>query len=90
MRGKRIGFAGDGGQGEGGEGVADEFGVARAGAVERGFERKDDQHAVDKPLHPAQAAALPGPELRADKPEDRDAEALAVHGEAEVDVGEVD
>ncbi len=72
------------------EWVADEFGVDVAGAVEGGFEGEDDQHAVDEALYPAQAAALPGPELRADEPEDGDAEALAVHGEAEVDVGEVD
>ena len=35
-------------------------------------------------------AALPGPELGADEPEDGDVEALAVFGEAEVDIGEVD
>src|ERR1019366_8031903 len=70
--------------------MADEFGVDRAGAVERGFEGEDDEHAVDKALHPAQAAALPGPERRADEPEDGNAESLAVHGEAEVDVGKVD
>src|ERR1017187_7989713 len=70
--------------------MADEFGVDVAGAVERCFEGKDDEHAVDKALHPAQAAALPGPELRADEVEDGNAEALAVHGGAEVDVGKVD
>ena len=88
MRG--VCLARDGRQRQCGEGVADEFGVDVAGAVEGGFEGEDDEHAVDEALHPAQAAALPGPELRADEPEDGDAEALAVHGEAEVDVGEVD
>ena len=74
----------------GGQGVAYEFGVDLAVAVEGGFKGEDDEHAVDALLDPAQAAALPGPELRADEPEDRDAEAFAVFGEAEVDVGEVD
>ena len=83
-------FAGDGGQREGGEGVADELGVDASRAVERLFERKDDEHAVDEALHPPQAAALPGPELRADEPENGHAEALAMHGEAKVDVGKVD
>jgi hypothetical protein len=75
---------------EGGEGMADEFGVDAAGAVEGASKGKMTSMRSTRALHPAQAAALPGPELRADEPEDRDAEALAVHGEAEVDVGEVD
>jgi len=70
--------------------VADELGVDASRAVERLFERKDDEHSVDEALYPAQAAAFPGPELRADEPEHGDSEAFAVHGEAEVDVGEVD
>jgi hypothetical protein len=83
-------FAGDVRLRKRGEGVAYEFGVYVAVAVEGSFEGEDDEHAVDALLDPAQAAALPGPELRADEPEDRDAEASAVFGEAEVDVGEVD
>ena len=59
-----------------GEGMADEFGVDVAGAVEGCFEGEDDEHAIDTLLYPAQAAALPGPELRADEVEDRDAEAV--------------
>jgi hypothetical protein len=70
--------------------MADELGVDVAGAVEGGFEGEDDEHAVNSLLHPAQAAALPGPELRADEPEDWHAEALAVGSETEVDVGKVD
>ncbi len=85
-----VGLAGDGGEGEFGEGVAGEGGVYVAGAVEGDLEGEDDHHAVDALLDPAEAAALPGPELGADEPEDGDAEASAVFGEAEVDVGEVD
>ena len=85
-----IFFAGDGGDGQRGEGVADELGVDASRAVERLFEREDDEHAVDEALDPAQAAAFPGPELRADEAENGDAEALAMHGEAKVDVGKVD
>jgi hypothetical protein len=61
-----------------------------AGAVEGGLEGEDDEHVGDALLHPAQAAALPGPELRADQVDDGDVEAFAVGGEAEVDVGKVD
>ncbi len=85
-----VGLAGAGGEREVGQGMAEELGVDVAGAVEGGLEGEDDQHAGDALLHPAQTAALPGPELRADQVDDRDAEALAVGGEAEVDVGEVD
>ena len=70
--------------------MADELGVYVAGAVEGGFEGEDDHHAGDALLHPAEAAALPGPELRADEVEDGDAEFFQLAGEAEVDVGEVD
>ncbi len=41
-------------------------------------------------LHELDAVLLPGPELRADEEEDRDAEAVQFFGELEVDVGEVD
>ncbi len=70
--------------------MADELGVDAAGAVEPFFEGKDDHHAADALLYPAQAAALPGPELRADEVDDRDVEFFELAGEAEVDVGEVD
>ena len=73
-----------------GEGVADEGGVDVAGSVEGGFEGEDDEHLRDALLNPAEAAALPGPELGGDEPEDGDVEALELAGEAEVDVGEVD
>ena len=82
--------AGDCGHRERGEGVADEFGIDSASAVELGFEGEDDEHARDALLHPAQASALPGPELGTDEPEYWHAEAVEVFGEAEVDVGEVD
>ncbi len=78
------------GSGSSASGWPTNFGVDVAVAVEGLFEGEDDHHAVDALLHPAQAAALPGPELRADEVDDRDAEALQLAGEAEVDVGEVD
>jgi hypothetical protein len=40
-------LAGDGGLGQIGEGMADEFGIDAAGAVIRLLEGKDDQHAAD-------------------------------------------
>jgi hypothetical protein len=46
--------------------VADEFGVDAAGAVEGLLEGEDDEHLRDAGLDPAEAAALPGPELRRD------------------------
>ena len=73
-----------------GERVADEGGVDAALAVEGLLEGEDNEHAVDSGLHPAEAAALPGPELRADEPDDRNSCAVEVFGEAEVDVREVD
>ena len=83
-------FAGDGGEWSFGEGVADELGGDVAVAVEGLFEGEDDEHFADALLHPAQAGALPRPELRGDEPDDRDAGRVEVFGEAEVDVGEVD
>ena len=70
--------------------MTNEFGVDAAFAVELFFEGEDDKHLVYALLHPAEAAALPGPELRADEPDDGNACAGEVFGEAEVDVGEID
>ena len=70
--------------------MADELGVDAALAVEGLLEGKDDQHLRDTLLDPAEAASLPGPELRRDQPDDGDARALEVAGEAEVDVRKVD
>ena len=83
-------FAGDGGQRQVGEGVADKFGLNAALAIELLFEWEDDQHAVDVFLDELDAVLLPGPELWADEEEDGDAEAVQLLGELEVDVGEVD
>lgn len=84
-----VGFSGDCGQRERGEGMAYKLSIDTPGAVEGGFEWEDDEHLRNALFDPAEAAALPGPELRADKPEDWNAEALAVHGEAEVNIREV-
>ena len=70
--------------------MTDEFGVDVAIAIELGLEGEDDEHLGDALLHPCEAAALPCPELWADQIDDRNAEALEVFGEAEVDVGKVD
>jgi hypothetical protein len=83
-------LAGDGGLGQVGEGMADEFGIDAAGAVIRLLEGKDDQHAADVFADELDAVLLPGPELRADEVDDGNAEAVEFAGEAEVDFGEVD
>lgn len=83
-------LAADGRQRKHGERVADELGCYSAVAIEGLFEWEDNHHAVDALLNRAQTAALPGPELRADEPEDGNAEAFDVFGEAEVDLWEVD
>jgi hypothetical protein len=70
--------------------MSDEFGIDAPGTVEGLLEGEDDEHLVDALLDPAEAAALPGPELRRDQPDDGDAGAAKMFGEAEVDVGEVD
>ncbi len=85
-----VGFAGDGGQGEFGEGMADKGGVDVAVAVEGLLEGEDDEHFGDALLDPAKTASLPGPKLGGDEPDDGYLELLEVLGEAEVDVGEVD
>jgi uncharacterized protein YdeI (YjbR/CyaY-like superfamily) len=83
-------FAGDGWHWQFHQGMADEGGVDVAGAVEVFFEGEDDHHAGDTLLDPAEATALPGPELGADEVDDRDVQLFELAGEAEVDVGEVD
>ena len=83
-------FAGDGGLRQLRQRVADELGIDAASAVEAFFEGEDDHHAGDALLHPAKAAALPGPELRADEVDDRGAEFFQLAGKPEIDVGEVD
>ena len=68
-----VGLAGGCGEGELGEGVADELGVYVAVAVEGFFKGEDDQHFGDALLDPAEAATLPGPELGRDEPDNGDA-----------------
>ena len=70
--------------------MTDERRVDLTVAVERFFEGEDNHHAVHALLHPAEAAALPGPELGADEVDDGNVEGFEFAGEAEVDVGEVD
>lgn len=69
--------------------MAYELGFYVAGAVEIFLEGKDDHHAADALLHPAEAFALPRPELRADEVDDRDVQLAEFAGEAKIDVGEV-
>lgn len=66
-----------------------EFCIHTTGSIETLLKREDDHHAVDSLLYPAQAAALPRPELRADKVNDRDTYFFQFASEAEIDVGEV-
>src|SRR6185437_2973418 len=87
-----VGLAGKRSRGGcgGKERVADELGVDAALPVEGFLERKDDEHLGDALPDPAKPAALPGPELRRDEPDDGDARCAKVASEAEVDVREVD
>src|SRR5580698_4036619 len=70
--------------------MADEFCLDAAVTVKLLFKREDDQHALHEFAHLADAALLPGPELRADKVNDGDAEAMQLFGEAEMNLRKVD
>src|SRR6516165_2844272 len=70
--------------------MADEIRPDSALAVERLFEGKDHDHAIDVFANQLDAVLLPRPELRAHKVDDRDAERMEFAGKAKVDVGEVD
>ena len=72
------------------EWMADELHRHVGIAVQLLFERKNDQHAVGKPLHHAHAALSPCPQLRAYVIDDRDAELLDRGGKPEIEVGKVD
>jgi hypothetical protein len=82
-------LARDGWRGQFGERVACEGGVYSSCAVEGSFEGEDDDHAGDALLDPAEATALPGPELRADEPDYWNPGTPEVLGEPEVHVGKV-
>ena len=70
--------------------MADEFGLDAALAIEGLFKGKDDQHAAYELAHQPDAVLLPGPELRADKVNHRNVEAVELAGQTEVNLGEVD
>src|SRR5471032_989472 len=78
------------GRGKRSQRMSYELRVHTACLVKSGLEREDDQHPRDALLHPAQPLPLPRPELRADEPDHRNPEALAVLRQTEVDVGKVD
>jgi hypothetical protein len=69
--------------------MADEFGVDSALAIECLLEWKDNQHLRNSLLHPAKTAALPGPELGGDEPNDWNAGAVQMASEPEVYVRKV-
>ena len=54
------------------------------------FERKDDQNPVRDALHRLHAAGTPGPQLRADVVDDRNAKSPYRMGETKVEVWKVD
>jgi hypothetical protein len=70
--------------------MPDELGVHAALAVESLLKGEDDQHLVHALLHPAQAAALPRPELRETNHTTGTPRRVQMFGEPEVHVGEVD
>src|SRR5580658_941702 len=69
--------------------MADELGVDAVLAIERFLEWEDDQHTAHVLPHLLDAVFFPRPELRADEIDDRDAEAMELAKEAEMEVGEV-
>ena len=70
--------------------MADKIGLDAALAIILLFKRKDDQHALDIALNLLDAVRLPGPELRADEVDHRNAEAIEHLGEAEMNFRKVD
>src|SRR5581483_1716141 len=70
--------------------MAREFGFDAVLAIERFFEREDDQHLLYVSLHELDAAATPGPELRADIVDHRDPAGMERFRQAEMEVGEID
>ena len=58
--------------------------------VDRLLELEDDQHAIGDLPHRLHAPGTPGPQLRADVVDDRDAEASDRARQPEVEVGKVD
>src|ERR1700738_1708796 len=71
-------------------GMPDKLGLHPAFAIERFLEGKDHQHAVHVFLDKLDAVFLPCPELRANKEEHRDAQAVKLLRQLEMNVGKVD
>ena len=69
--------------------MADKLRLHTVFAVKGLFKREDDQHLADKLLHQFDAVLLPGPQLRADKKDDGNTEAMKFPGEPEVNLREV-
>src|SRR5687767_446014 len=70
--------------------MADEADVDSLLLIERLFEGKDRQHAIDGALHHPDAAGAPGPQLRTHVVDHRDAKLLDAPQQPEVEVGIVD
>ena len=82
--------AGDGGRRQLRQRMADKLGLHALIAVEGLLEGEDHQHAVDVLAHQLDAVLLPGPQLRTDKIEDRNAELMQLLSQAEMNLGKVD
>src|SRR5271157_5054302 len=82
--------AADGGQRQLRQRMTHKLGLDTLIAVEGLLEGEDDQHAVNILANQLDAVLLPGPQLRADEVEDRNAEPVELFGQTEVDLGEVD
>ena len=70
--------------------MADELDRHAGIAVERFFEGKNHQHAIGDALHRPHPVPAPGPELRADVVNDRDAQLLDRCRQPEIEIGEID
>ena len=70
--------------------MADKLGLHAAFAIERLLEGEDHQHPVDVLPDQLDAVLLPGPQLRADEVEDRNAQPVQLFGQPEVNLGKID
>jgi hypothetical protein len=73
-----------------GQRVPDELHLDPVPAVELALKRKDDQHLAHVTPHQFEASSAPGPKLRADVVNDRDATAMKLARQAKVELREID
>src|SRR5665213_658714 len=70
--------------------MSDKFRIHAAFAIKRLLKGKDHKHLADALPYPADAELLPGPELRADKVNDGDAQLFAYTRQTKIHIGKID